>query len=226
MSFLGIICGLEMEARCFAGVPYADRIRVAISAARPERAEAETRRLAEAGAAGLVSFGLCGGLDPLLKPGDLVVPQRIVADAGEWGVSPFLVGRAVRTVAAALGSDRIVAAPTDKAALFRDTGAAVVDMESHRIARAAGEANLPLFVLRAVCDPAGQTIPRAVRDVIDTSGRTSLSAVVQGLLRHPGELADLMRLKACTDAALAALGRAARAELPRILRNLGDGALN
>jgi len=101
-----------MEAECFADIGYSDRIRIAVSAAKPDRAEAEARRFAQEGARGLISFGLCGGLDPNLKAGDLVAPNQIVCKQDMWGISPFLIGRSVVQAEFGLGSDTVVSHAT------------------------------------------------------------------------------------------------------------------
>lgn len=220
MGFLGIICGLQMEADCFADIEYSDKIRIAVSAAKPDRAEAEARQFALEGARGLISFGLCGGLDPKLKAGDLVAPNQIIANQDMWGISPFLIGRSVVQAEFGLGSDRVVPDVEEKASLHRSTGSAIVDMESHRIGAVCSACNIPFFVLRAVCDPADQSIPAAAAHAIDDRGKTRPMAVAAGLIRNPGDFADLMRLKKQTETALATLRNAASKEVPGILRSV------
>ncbi|MCH8952346.1 MAG: hypothetical protein IID49_09510, partial [Proteobacteria bacterium] len=58
------------------------RIAIAVSGARPDRAEAEARRLVAGGCRVLLSWGVAGGLDPALRPGELVIPAEIVAEDG------------------------------------------------------------------------------------------------------------------------------------------------
>jgi hopanoid-associated phosphorylase len=220
VSFLGIICGLQLEAKCFELAKYSDKIRVAVSAANPQRAETEARRLSDAGAKGLLSFGLCAALDPKLKPGDLVAPSQILSDHDLWGISPFLVGRAAVHCEFGLGSDRIIADVEEKSKLFKSTKAAIVDMESHRVGKICNDKNIPFFVLRVVCDPARQAIPKSAANAIDDEGRMRPFAVARGLLMHPGEFSDLMRLKKQTEIAQQTLRRAAAQEVPRILRGI------
>lgn len=209
-----------MEADCFAEVGYSDRIRVVVSAAKPDRAEAEALRLAKEGAGGLISFGLCGGLDPKLKAGDLVAPNQIMCKQDMWGISPFLIGRSVVQAELGLGSDKVILNVEEKSSLFDSTGSAIVDMESHRIAKVCSAYNIPFFVLRAVCDPADQAIPAAAAHAIDDQGKTRPMAVAAGLIRNPGDFGDLMRLKKQTEAALATLRNAASNEVPGILRSV------
>lgn len=199
---------------------YADKIRVAVCAAKPDRAETEARRLAKQGAKGLLSFGFCGGLDPKLKPGDLVAPRQILSNGDVWGISPFWVGRQVIHAEFGLGRDKIVSDVDQKADLFKTTRSAVVDMESHRIGKVCNEMNIPFFVLRAVSDPADQAIPKSATNAIDKHGNAMLLTVAGNLLKNPREISDLIRLKKQTDIALGALKSAAAKELPLILRSV------
>ncbi len=220
MSFLGIICGLKLEADCLKGYRFADTARIAISGARPDQAESEARRLCDEGAKGLLSFGLCGGLDPDLRPGNLVVPSELEHDTQIWGISPFIVSRKVIRTPLGLGRDTVVADPEEKARLYQETGATIVDMESHRIAKVCQERTIPFYVLRAVCDPARQALPESAADAVDASGRARPLRVLRGLINNPGEIFDLVRLMRQTDAAKAALKRAAHTEVPNILRSV------
>jgi nucleoside phosphorylase len=107
------------------------------------------------------------------------------------------------------GSDALVLDPAAKAALGRRTGAAAVDMESHRLATVAAEAGLPCFVVRAVSDPAGRALPALAATALDAAGRPRIGAVLAGLARRPGDLAALIRAARDSRAALATLRGAA-----------------
>lgn len=173
------------------------------------------------GAAGLVSFGLAGGLDARLKPGALVLADAvglpdgavIVADP-EWreAVRAALgdLGLAVR-VGRVAGRDNPALTPADKASLARDSAALAVDMESHAVARVAQAAGLPLLVLRAVGDPADRAVPGFAMAGLAPDGRTRAAPVLRGLLRRPGALPALLALARDTQRGLRALRRAAPA---------------
>ena len=62
-------------------------------------------------------------------------------------------------VGAILGLDRMLSSPQDKADGFARRGALAVDMESHHVARAAGERDLPFIAVRAVSDQADEILP-------------------------------------------------------------------
>ncbi len=128
----------------------------------------------------VVSFGLCGALDPALRAGDLVVGG---GDA-PWAdhLAAALPG-AVRGEVA--GSDVIVASVAAKAALRARTGAIAVDMESHIVAEAAARAGLPFAVVRAVSDPADRALPRAAQAGFNPDGSVNVLAVLAALARRP-----------------------------------------
>ncbi|MGE5515771.1 MAG: nucleoside phosphorylase [Bacteroidota bacterium] len=180
----GIVVGLRAEARLLRGCPL-----VACAGAEPENA---ARALLAAGATRLLSFGLAGGLDPALEPGALVLASEIVTAGNRWPTDPAWAAdfpplrRAPLLGAAAPLLDR-----TAKAAAFRDTGAAAVDLESGAVAAAAAAAGVPLLALRAVADPAAQTVPAAVLKVVNPQGQIRLRAAMVALALHPWAMVRL-----------------------------------
>jgi hopanoid-associated phosphorylase len=210
---IGVVTGLGAEARCLGGLEVA----VACSGGRPARARAEATRLLAEGAASLVSFGLAGGLSPAVASGDLVLADAVVLPNGEriatdlaWRsrLSALIgfTGRAPHQAAVA-GSDRLLATVAAKRALFAATGALAVDMESHAVAEVAHAAGRQFLVLRAIADPAEQTLPRAATVALGPSGEVRLLAVARTLLERPAELPALLRLGGQSRRALAALRR-------------------
>ena len=118
---------------------------------------------------------------------------------------------------AILGLDRMVLTVAEKAALFERSGAVAIDMESHRVALVAAAAGLPFLALRAIGDPAGRALPALVARALGEDGRPRIGPVIAGLLRRPGDLAALLRVRRDTAAALAALAAVAETLIPAIL---------
>ncbi|NOX94317.1 MAG: hypothetical protein GXP04_04255 [Alphaproteobacteria bacterium] len=81
-KFIAIICGLKSEAQAVSAVLDASKIRVGVSGANAERAENIAREFCEDGAMAVISIGVSGGLDPALKPGDLIIGDEIIGDDG------------------------------------------------------------------------------------------------------------------------------------------------
>ncbi len=220
---LGIVCGMASEARALGRWAADPGVRVEISGARPVRAEAAARALAGAGCRVLLSWGVAGGLDPALAPGALLLPEAVIeADGTRHALAPALAGLATGGPAPILGTDRMVLSPAGKSHLHRETGAAAADMETHRVARAAAAAGLPALAIRAVGDPAGRAVPPLAARALGEDGRPRLGAVALELLKRPGDLPALLRLKRDTDAALAALAAISGAAIPAILERTGS----
>ncbi len=140
--------------------------------------------------AGIVSFGLAGGLDPALKAGELVIGSAvngIAADAA-WAARLTAALPGARLGAMASG-EAMVATPAAKAALFGETGAVAADMESHLIAGA----GIPFAILRAVSDPADRALPRAAQVGLRADGEPDIGAVLKALVADPRQLAALIR---------------------------------
>jgi hopanoid-associated phosphorylase len=214
---LGIITGMASEARIF-GAPMDQNGALTISAGGDADAtRAGIARLIAHGADRLVSFGIAGALDPSLKPGDLVIGSAVrTRDSERQPVEQKWLAHLTTHLAPArigdvVGSSRIVGLATEKAMLFRDTGALCVDQESHWVADAAHANRIPFVVVRAVADRAGDTLPTAVLNGLDSSGNPRTFAVVLALLGNPLQLSGLIRVAFQTRKALKSLlrGRAA-----------------
>ena len=218
-----IVCGLKREAAILKG---------------PGRTtlcgDASTLRLRLAEAASLrpslvVSWGLCGGLDPRLHPGDLILGAEVVSDEGavrtDEAVTSSLAqrlgaggARAVVERLAASAAPVLTAAA--KAALRRATEASAVDMESLIAGRYALEQRAPFAILRALADPAERDLPPLVLKAVQSDGGINAAAVIGELVRSPGQLAGLRALAADSTAAFQALKRC-RSLLPGLFLGLG-----
>ena len=219
---LGIVTGLAAEAKLIQkAYRRAGQVppRLACDGPGPERAGAAATRLAQDGAALLISFGICGGLDSALKPGDLLLADTVLSGDGARHpasaeqrpvLEARLSGLALRIVAGPLlGQDRPLAGAVDKAARFAATGARAVDMESHGVARAAEAAGLPFLVVRAVADPAARNLPRAALAAIGPDGRLKLFSALGAMYLRPWESPALIRLTYETRLAFDALEKVA-----------------
>lgn len=164
---------------------------------------------------GIVSFGIAGGLDPGLTPGTLVVATTVTGPEGRFAIDEQWsqgLARALPDALAAplLGLDVAAVDPAAKAQLFRDTGAAAVDMESHIAAAAAGRHGLPFAALRAIADPADRHVPASAIAGLGPDGRTDVFGVLRSLARYPGDLAALIHVARDATKARSALTAAAQ----------------
>jgi len=165
--------------------------------------------------AGVLSFGIAGGLDPALGAGDLVVATRVRAPGGAWRADMGWAAALARATGARLGvvagAPKVVAEPAAKRTLRHATDALAVDLESEAAAAFAASRALPFVALRAIADTAEEALPRAAAVGLTADGRPAPGRVALALLRRPGELPALVQVARRTQEALAALERAARA---------------
>ena len=209
-----VVVGMTREAKILDG-PEA-LIGGGDAAALADRLEAELSQ----GAAGVVSFGLCGALTPELKVGDLVVGEAAV-DAETFPTDP----RWMERVAAALpGAARgrfawarqPVATAKEKAETRERTGAVAVDLESYVAGRFARKYAVPFAIVRAVSDAADRTLPHAAQVGLGSDGRPALGAVLASLRDNPWQIGGLVRTALEAEDGFHALERARRALGPRL----------
>jgi hopanoid-associated phosphorylase len=190
-------------------------LRAVVTGGDPKRAAALLA--AQTGeVAGVLSFGIAGGLDPALAPGDLVVATRVRGPGGAWGADMGWAAALARATGARLGTlagaRRVVADPVAKRALRNATGGALaVDLESEAAAAFAAARGVPFAALRAVADTAEEGVPRAAAAGLTADGRPAAGRVALSLLRRPKELPAVLAVARRTRVALGALGRAAKA---------------
>lgn len=221
---LGVVCGLRSEAKLLARWAEDPRVRIEIAGADAARARDAAARLADAGARALLSFGLAGGLDPALAPGDALIVRETVHhfDGRAYPLIPLDIrGVAIDRIAHA---DAIVDDPKHKAAIRDRSGAAAVDMETFVTAEIAAARGLPAYALRAVADPADRALPAAALSATTPEGDVDLKAVLAGLARAPGQLPGLIALGRDAARAEAALKRSVGLVLPLLLTALAEPA--
>ena len=211
MSGIGVVVGLAAEARIARrlGLP------VAVGGGGGEEGAAKAvAELLAGGATALISFGLCGGLDPRLRPGDIVIPDAVVDNDERWPVDPALRARLGEGEGGALYAGEVLVSPKDKRNTHRTLGAVAVDVESAAVARA----GVPFAVLRAVCDPANRGLPGVALVALDGRGHINALRVAVAALVRPHQIPSLLLLG--RDAA-----RARRALVRRVheLGRLEDG---
>ncbi len=209
------VTGLAREARIAAG----PGVITVCSGGDPQRLRALLAAVDGRALRAVVSFGLAGGLDPVLRPGDLVVATEVEATGRRWASDPDLVeslavslqrNPAVPTLARLAGVEAVVLDAMTKAELRRATGAAAVDMESHVTAEFAAAHGLPIVGLRAICDPASRSLPPLAQHTLKPDGKVDLAAVFNALAGDPGQVVPLLRVAIDSAAAFGALRRGRR----------------
>lgn len=156
-------------AACFRSEARAIRTRAGVRIVRTamgDRAVAAVARALATRPSLLLSCGFCGGLDPALRVGDLVLADEIQSGNETIRIDRGLVerarsalverGQAPRIGPALCASD--VAGPHAKRELA-GRGALAVDLESAGLARWAAAHSVPFLSLRVVLDAVGDAVP-------------------------------------------------------------------
>jgi len=162
MTRLTVVTALRSEYAALSGrVPDAQLLRCGMG---PERVQAWLPRLRAAAPEAVVVAGVAGGVDPSLRPGDVVVASEVRDSRGRTvlrGAAPLVaelrrMGLRVRT-GPMVSHDRVVGGAEERARLAA-TGAVAVDMESAEIVRAT--VGVPTAVVRVIVDTAFSPVAR------------------------------------------------------------------
>ncbi|MEO1128436.1 MAG: hypothetical protein AAFX05_01870 [Planctomycetota bacterium] len=198
MARVVIVCPMEIERKAI--MP---RVGCAVECCGPgpDRMRAYMRNVAHD--AIVLLAGIAGGLT--MDHGVPVISEVVDAGGARW-TPPVRVGSGpgVRAV----GVDAIVSSPQDKASLAQQSGAAIVDCESHVFAQLASERGMQWGVVRAVSDGPSDHLPvEAARWVTDLGG-VALGAVLVDMLRRPSLIGAAMTMRRQSSAALESLREA------------------
>jgi hopanoid-associated phosphorylase len=211
------VAGLSREARIAAG----EGVETFQAGGRPAVLRDRLAALSDAPLRAVISFGIAGGLDPALAPGDVVIGTAVIVADGaidrRLPCDPAIVaahakrltalGRRVLTADVA-GVEAAILSAEAKADLRARTGAAAVDMESHVAVAFASRRGLPFAVLRVVCDPAERALPAFAAAALKPNGDPDVVGVLAALLRREARIGELMRLARDSGEAFRSLGRA------------------
>jgi adenosylhomocysteine nucleosidase len=227
LSHLGIIAAVTPEARTLTKetIQSSELIYLPggailiVSGMGPTRATVASKALLKRGATALLSWGSAGGLASKVSPGSLILPKTVIAsDRSLYHVdAPWherlcnrLKGHVDFHAEPLVESVMVVRTPAEKVALFRETGAVGVDMESASVAAVAQEARVPFMAVRAVADSTDTTIPDSTLNAVDEFGRLNFLKLIQGLAKDPAELLTLARIARNYRAAQRTLAAVAR----------------
>jgi adenosylhomocysteine nucleosidase len=187
------VTGLKREAEIAGGSGV-----VAVTGGGDAKGLAEKLDALHGDITGVISFGLAGGLSPLLRVGEVVIADRVFAGPEHFRCDEhWRVSLAAKLAGAHQGplvaSEIILEDAESKAALFAGTGALAVDMESAVAARFATARKLPFAVLRVISDDARHVLPPAALVAMKPDGGIALGRVLGSLLRHPLQVPSLIR---------------------------------
>lgn len=218
MPDVGVVAALPKEGAAWHdGHHQADSFRVVVSGMGALRAAQTAKSLLADGAKALLSWGVAGGLRVDLRPGNLVLANRLACDGGEYmpdsawreQLQHVLEQAGLVVISGGLWShDRAVTSVFEKQHLAaRDCVA--VDMESMAVARVAHEAGVPFAAIKSICDPADRALPSDAAQWLRADGRVRPMAVARALARGPRMWRVMRVMQQDFHAACASLHKAA-----------------
>jgi len=178
-------------------------VMVACAGAGIDNACNAARLLIDKGCNRLVSWGCAAALDTSLQPGDLVVPEVLIAENREHFLADARWHRqTIARLAAACElstvpiceSSQLVTTSRAKQTLRETYDCFAVDMESVAIARTALRNDIPFLAIRSIADPAGMDLPKAVAHALNDHGRVEILSLMSFIARHPLEIPSLIKL--------------------------------
>lgn len=204
-----VVAGLAFEARLAAATG------AKVCHGRGARLRNSIASAVDEDCAGIISFGIAGGLDPRLRVGAAVVASAVISGDDALPTDRRWTSYLLRIFpdahyAPILGVEEPVADPASKGAAFKRTGAAIVDMESHLVAAAARRIGVPFAVVRAVADPAHRRVPKSALDGMRSDGSADAFAVLRASARRPAEVPHLLAVARDVWRARSTLVRARR----------------
>jgi adenosylhomocysteine nucleosidase len=211
-----VATGFTREVRTVAG----PGIVALAGGGRAERLEEILDAAAQAGAAGILSFGLTGGLADGLRIGDWVVGDRLTgaverACDPEWrnAIAAALPGA---VIGAFFADGHMIDTVAEKRRLGVSHGALAVDMESHVAAEVAARHGLPFAIARIVSDEVGHLLPPAITVSMRPDGGFDRVAMRRSLARDPDQAGDVVQTMRQFLTGFRGLRRAAQALGPRL----------
>jgi adenosylhomocysteine nucleosidase len=170
----------------------------------------------------VIGTGVAGALSSGLKPGDLVLSDRILTIHADGQVAEQVMpmgdahiraaGRSLASAGIAyssgaiLTSHRVLATGAEKRRAKESTGAIAVDMETAAIAAEAAVRGLPFLAIRAVLDELDDEVVGAA--MADANGNVRPLAATSFLLRNPAAMLQLPRMMRNLSRATAAIADA------------------
>ncbi|MCH8152972.1 MAG: hypothetical protein IH830_11450 [Planctomycetes bacterium] len=157
----------------------------------------------------VILAGLAGSLRKTYMTRSAHLISTVIGDDGRRWAPSFgsplqMTNRSASIIAS---SPTTLTTPIAKRAFADRSGADLVDRESAAFAEAATQRGWRWAIVRGVSDGLQETLPPQIDDWIDQTGRAKASAVLGGILRHPGVVRDIGRLRRDGLAAMQAVAK-------------------
>jgi hopanoid-associated phosphorylase len=148
----------------------------------------------------VLSFGIAAGLSPGLSAGSLIVGSEVSFAGTVYPTDAawrrLLVDRCGTEASEGpvLSTGTPILAAADKQALFAETGALALDMESGIAAAFAAQSGRRCAVLRAVADSADRDVLPLAVEGMGEDGSVRPQPILRGLLQRPATLPALLHV--------------------------------
>lgn len=168
----------------------------------------------------ILSIGFSGALVDKVKLGHIVVANSVGSATGTQKLAIDLKmdsapekGLHVGPIVAA---DQIVRLVKEKRQLAQRTGAIAVDMESLGVAEVCRERHVRFMAVRSISDDLEEDLPPEVLALLGPKGTVRAGALFGSILKRPGCVKDLLKMREKAQKAAARLG----AFLPGMIEGL------
>ena len=156
----------------------------------------------------VLTCGFAGGLNPDLKPGDVVFeifPRSSRGDESQTKIGnqlePTHVGCYEKLIAAGakpaklVCADRIATTAAEKKKLRAETGADAVEMESEAIHAVCRERGIPCATVRVLLDTANEDLPLDFNALSKPDKSLDYGKLAWAIARSPGKIGALLKLQ-------------------------------
>lgn len=172
-----------------------------------QRASIGAKHLLSQGAQSLISWGYAAGLDPIVRPGQLIIPEKIIDSEGNYFFADSNLCQQLQSAinnkinnkihihtGFLLQSAQMIGTISNKLMLFAEHRATAIDMESATIAKVAHQAGLPFMAVRAIADSAALSLPFWLDQSLNVDGQLRPIRFLRNFCRYPQTWLPLMHL--------------------------------
>lgn len=220
MSRIGIIAAMPKEAYCLERkilflrkpVEIEKNIFVCISGVGEENALLSAKKLYDnCNVNALISWGVAGSINSIVKPGDLIIAKEIIGDNIKFMITQKWLNEIVRYlekksihvhVSKLTSTTNICSTITAKKNLSKATAALAVDMESAAIASFSQKNNIDFLAIRSIADDHNTNIPAVICNHTDEYGQPALLQFIFSCLKNPSQIYTLIKIGVCYKKAL------------------------
>lgn len=200
-----IICPMRTEADALGSLRGA---RIEVSGPGPKSMRRYAESLAsrrEPPARRVILAGIAGGLSDAAAPGSARWVRDVRSASGATWTSPTPTPPDAQSAWTVVGSDRLVGGRENKRRLAEDSGAHIVDMESHVFAEIAERCRWSWAIARGVSDGVDEILPDDLMDLIDAEGRPRIGRALGRMALRPTLAPTLWHLSRRTRMAMASV---------------------